>query len=285
VKRFKVAFSLIFIGLLLFGVSAIDASPVSLGNAARFAALSLNGNVNNSNGTITGPVGVAASGFSYSGDSSFTSDLYVNTGSTITLGGATPSNVFQSASTNTLLSQAVTDANNASAAATAQGPGTNLGNINGTNNLTNTAVGNYVYTVGTVANNTTINISAPPGSTVIVNITGTVGMNVNFNIAGGLLPNDVLYNVTGPDAFNQGGGTDITGILLAPNSTVTVNGGAIVTGQVIAKAVTTTGSGDIIFNNQASTPPTPEPPSLGMVAIATAALLGHRFLWRRKSPG
>jgi hypothetical protein len=42
------------------------------------------------------------------------------------LNGATPSNIFQNASTNSFLSQAITDANNASAAATAKGPGTNL---------------------------------------------------------------------------------------------------------------------------------------------------------------
>ena len=77
--------------------------------------------------------------------------------------------------------------------ATAKGPGTNEGNVSGTLNLTSAAVGNYVYTIGTAANNTTINISAPAGSTVILNITGVVGQNVNFNIAGGLTANDVLY--------------------------------------------------------------------------------------------
>ena len=36
-------------------------------------------------------------------------------------------------------------------------------------------------------------------------ITGAVGNSVDFNIAGGLTANDVLYNVTGLDVFNQGG--------------------------------------------------------------------------------
>jgi hypothetical protein len=230
---------------------------------------------------ITGPVGIASSGFTFTADNSFKSDLYVNTGSNFNLNGATPSNIFQSPATNSFLSQAITDANNASAAATAKGPGTNLGNISGTDNLTNAAVGNYVYTVGTVANSTTVNISAPAGSTVIVNITGAVGSNIDFNIGGGLTPNDVIYNVTGPDAFNQGGGTAITGILLAPNTTVSLSGSAVVKGQVIARGITLSGTSDIVFSG----PVTPEPSTLSVVAIGTAALLGHHFFRRWKPPG
>jgi choice-of-anchor A domain-containing protein len=142
-------------------------------------------------------------------------------------------------------------------------------------------VGNYVYTIGTVAANTTINISAPAGSTVILNITGLVGNNVNFNIAGGLTANDVLYNVTSSSAINQHVNTTITGILLAPTSTVTINAGATLTGQVIAQAITTTGSGNITFTG----PVIPEPSSLSVVAIGAAALIGRRFLRRRKSSG
>jgi hypothetical protein len=169
----KLAITSVFVVLLLFAVSAIDASPVSLGNASRFAALTLDGNVAISdNPSITGPLGVASSGFSFTGDSNFKSDLYVNTDSTINLNGATPSNIFQNASTNSFLSEAITDANNASAAATAKGPGTNLGNISSNQNLTNAAVGNHVYTVGNISSGITINISAPAGSTMIVNITG-----------------------------------------------------------------------------------------------------------------
>jgi len=62
----KLAITSVFVALLLFAVSAIDASPVSLGNASRFAALALDGNVAMSgNPSITGPVGVASSGFSF----------------------------------------------------------------------------------------------------------------------------------------------------------------------------------------------------------------------------
>jgi hypothetical protein len=280
----KLAITSVLVALLLFAVSEIDASPVSLGNASRFAALALNGNVTmGGNPSITGPVGVASSGFSFTGDSNFKSDLYVNTGSTINLNGATPSNIFQNASTNSLLSQAITDANNASAAATAKGPGTNLGDISSNQNLTNVAVGNYVYTVGNISSGITINISAPAGSTVIVNITGTVGGNINLNIAGGLNANDVLYNVTGPDAINENlaGGTSITGILLAPNSSVSLAGNAVVTGQVIARDISLSGNADIIFSG----PVTPEPSTFSVVAIGTAALLGHRFFRRWKPPG
>jgi hypothetical protein len=271
--------------LLFVGLCPIHGSPVSLGNASQFAALALNGNVANASGTITGPVGVASSGFSYSGNSTFKSNLYVNTGDTITLGGAAPSNTFQNAATNTFLSQAITNANNASSTAAAQTPTQNLGNINGNVTVPQTAVGNYVYTVGTVNNNSTLTVSAPAGSTVIVNITGGIipagNAAVTLNIAGGLTPNDVIWNVLTPSTINQGGGKNITGILLAPTSTVTINGGATVTGQVIAMSVTTTGSGLITFAG----PVVPEPSTLSVVAIGSAVLLGHRFLWKRRTFG
>jgi hypothetical protein len=284
-------FMLVFTVVLFIGLSRTQASPVSLGNASRFAALALDGTasttggvtINSGSATITGPVGVASSGSSFTGQSGFTSDLYVNTGSTITLNGATPSSVNQNASTDSFLSQAITDANNASAAATAKGPGTNLGNITSNQTLTNAAVGNYVYTIGNISAGTTINISAPAGSTVIVNITGTIGQNLDLNIAGGLTANDVVYNVTMPDQILDvsAGGTSITGILLAPTSTVTLGGHALVTGQVIAKSIVVGGTSDIIFSG----PVTPEPSSLSVVAIGTVALLGCRFFRRWKSSG
>jgi hypothetical protein len=109
---------------------------------------------------------------------------------------------------------------------------------------------------------------------------------VTLNIAGGLTANDVIWNIQNATTLNQGGGKNVTGILLAPTSTVTINGGATFTGQVIAMAVTTTGSGIIIGTGLGPIVLVPEPSSLSIVAIgAAAALLGHRFLRRRKSPG
>jgi hypothetical protein len=282
--KIKLAITSVFVALLLFGAGTIDASPISLGNASGFAALSLNGNVQNSNGTISGPVGVAAPGFSYTGNSSFTSGLYVNTDSTITLNGAAPSSVNQNASTNSYLSQAITDANSAAAQASASTPTSTFTTNPGT--ITQTAVGNYVYNIGGNFGNGTLTVSAPAGSTVIVNIASIpTNSQVTLNIAGGLTANNVIWNIQNATTLNQGGGHNVTGILLAPTSTVTINGGATFTGQVIAMAVTTTGSGLIIGTGLGPIVLVPEPSSLSIVAIGAAALLGHRFLRRRKSPG
>jgi hypothetical protein len=289
--KIKLAITSAFVALLLFGASAIDASPVSLGNASRFAALALNGNVAMSGGsTITGPVGVAsASGFSFSqsGGNTFTSDAYIHTGSTISGVTSPPAaNIFgpNDPATDTLLNNAITDANNASSQASAMTATANLDNITSNTTRTENAVGNYVYTVGSISNGVTLTISAPPGSTVIVNITGSVGPQLNLNIAGGLTASDVLYNipVTNPNTINLGGSNSITGILLAPTSRVTLGGGSVsVTGQVIAASVSLSGGADLI----STAPVVPEPSSLSLVAIGGVAALGHRFIRRRKSPG
>jgi hypothetical protein len=281
--KIKLAITSVVVALLLFGAGTIDASPISLGNASGFAALSLSGNVL-SNGTISGPAGVAAAGFSFSATTAgFTSGLYVNTGSTIvSSGGAT--SVNQNASTNSYLSQAITNANSAAAQASASTPTSTFTTNPGT--VTQTAPGNYVYNIGSLANNDVLTVSAPAGSTVIVNI-GSIapGSAVALNIAGGLTPNDVIWNIQSATSLNQGGGKNVTGILLAPTSTVTIAGGATVTGQVIAMAITTTGSGIIVGTGLRPIVLVPEPSSLSIVAIGAAALLGHRFLRRRKSPG
>jgi hypothetical protein len=281
--KIRLAITSVFFALLLFGAGATDASPISLGNAAQFAALSLDGLLQNASGTITGPAGVASSGFSWTGNSSFTSALYVNTGSTITLNGATPSSINQNAATNAFLSQAITDARNASAQASAATPTQTFPTNPGT--ITQTAVGNYVYNIGTMLNNQVLTVSAPAGSTVIVNLDTIAAIlpdsALTLNIAGGLTANNVIWNISKATFLNQAGNKQVTGILLAPLATVAISGGATVTGQVIAMAVTTNGGGTIIFSG----PVVPEPSTLSLVAIGAAALLGHRFLRRRKSPG
>ena len=284
--KIKLAITSVVVALLWFGAGTIDASPISLGNASGFAALSLSGNVT-LNGTVTGPVGVAAPGFSFSAPGTgFTSALYVNTGSTIVSSG-TASSVNQNAATNSYLSQAITDANNAAAQASASTPTSIFTSPPAGNTITQSAVGNYVYNLtGFNFGSGTLTVNAPAGSTVIVNI-ATISSNsqVTLNIGGGLTANDVIWNIQSPTFLNQGGGKNVTGILLAPTSTVTVNGGATMTGQVIAQAITETGSGVIIGTGLAPIVIVPEPASLSIVAIGAAALLGHRFFRRRKSPG
>jgi hypothetical protein len=277
--KIRLVITSVFVALLLFGVNAIDASPVPLGNASQFSALALNGNVTMSGGAIIqGNVGVAASGFTFQQDK-FAYDAYVNTTSTITP-TLPPAQVHQNTATDAFLSQAVTDAKNASSQATAMGPGTNLTLSGGTSgNITLAAPGTYVYTVTAFTNNTTIAISAPAGTQVIINIPVALAHTLTSTLSGGITASNVLFNVTSTNTYNTGGSGGINGILLAPNSTIEVSGGFTVTGQVIANSVSVDGGGQILG------PVVPEPSSLSVVVIGTVALLGHRFFRRRKSPG
>jgi choice-of-anchor A domain-containing protein len=116
---------------------------------------------------------------------------------------------------------------------------------------------------------------------VIVNITGTLPGQINFTLMGGVSPSDLVWNYLGTTPSVAGGGFGLQGILLAPNLNVGYSGNINVTGQFIVNSYYSGGGGTITFAG----PEVPEPSSLSIVAIGTAALLGQSFLRRRKPPG
>jgi hypothetical protein len=285
------------VALLWFGAGAVDASPISLGNAGGFSALAVGDTTPGSgNLVITGnsPIlgqqanGVAAPNNIFSVPNLAPSQVYVNSHSTV----SSPTGVTQNANIDSYLAQAVTDANSAAAQATALGTSAGATSFpttvpGGTITATQTTAGTFIYNVGSVLNNGSLTVNAPAGSMIIVNIASIpTNSSVTLSLGPGLLPQNVIWNIQSPTFLNLGGSAHIDGILLAPTTTVVLGGGSVsATGQIIAQTLTLTGGATLVGTGLSPIVIVPEPASLGIVAVATAALFGYRFLRRRKSPG
>jgi hypothetical protein len=234
--------------------------PVNLGAAGGFAALALTGNIDDSGPltnpfTINGDVGVATSGkkFSASGSVSYNAHVFLHSGVTYNSSASNVPQPTTGASVDTLLDQAKTDAFNASAAALAlgQNPTATYGTINNDFSITEANPGNYVFNLTGVnfSGGKVLTLSAPAGSSFVLNISTTFKLTFgSILLAGGLSPNDVLYNYTGTsDAAFSGGGnvSRVEGILLAPNATIGLHPGAII-GEAIGASVTMSSGAQIV---------------------------------------
>ena len=287
--KIRLAITTVFAAFLLFGVSAIDASPVNLGAASQFAALATTGSIITNGGgsnRISGVVGIAGTGQQFTGNATFNNTSYIHTDSTFngnTLGPGGQVIGPGNAQADALLASAVSDANTAATNARAMTPNggtflTNPGTI-----TTPSAPGTYVYNITDLSG--AITITTPAGATgimVIVNVTNSSTGTVTLNIGGSLTPEDVLWNVQSVSGGALNIANNSAGIILAPSATIVMNSRSV-TGQVIAASLSMTGGNSSSIISTA--PVIPETSSLSIVAIATAALLGHRFLRRRKSPG
>ena len=286
--KIRLAITTVFAAFLLFGVSAIDASPVNLGAASQFAALATTGPIITNGGgsnRISGVVGIAGTGQQFTGNATFNNTSYIHTDSTFngnTLGPGGQVIGPGNAQADALLASAVSDAKTAATNAAAMTPTqtftTNPGTI-----TTPSAPGTYVYNITDL--NGTITVTTPAGATgimVIVNVTNSSTGTVTLNIGGSLTPEDVLWNVQSVSGGALNIANNSAGIILAPSATIVMNSRSV-TGQVIAASLSMTGGNSSSIISTA--PVIPETSSLSIVAIGAAALLGHRFLGRRKSPG
>jgi hypothetical protein len=150
---------------------------------------------------------------------------------------------------NVSLSQAVTDARNASATALALPADFNLGNVNGPNtinlnSITPMTAGVYVIdTTSLTLNNSQIltlnGTGIPANAQVIINVTGQFTLNGgSIALAGGLMASHVLVNNTSTQAASITGGGLLFGSFLGPNLNAQFNNNAAeVFGQVIVQSV------------------------------------------------
>jgi choice-of-anchor A domain-containing protein len=163
--------------------------------------------------------------------------------------------------------------------------GTTSGLLSGnTLDFTGTSTGLDVFTVSaaTLSASQTINIVAPTGSTVLINVTGT--STVTFQNGSvfetGVSAARVLYNIVS-GSVDLAGSKDPQGSILAPNAGVTGGYGAM-TGQLIADSYTgNTQFDQTLFTGILTTVPLPASTWLMLSGVAGMGLLARR---RRQLP-
>ncbi len=279
--------------------SAATASVVDLGSASGFSVLTYNSNNTSDSAFQGGLIGVVNGDWTQSGggqtNTQQATTVILSPGHT-NKGPSVENTIFNAA----LLNSAWTDAKNASAMLASLTPTTTLGAVTKGMTITENAVGHYVLSISSInLNQDALILSAPKGSTFVLNISGNITLNGGSQgngllIAGGLTSSDVVYNLTGASSnlTTSGGGNaqQFYGTVLATgtNASVNLHPGQI-NGEVIATTLTTS-SGALI-----DVPPTTVPevtPSsvifgfLGLlVAVSSRRALGGRVpaLASRKS--
>ena len=254
----------------------------------------------NGPGTTLGNVGVGATG-KLSLDSSngnpataIIGNVFLATGSSLTHPQQVQGNIVMGA--DTMLGQAAADARAATgtfAGLSATNPTTSIGNSTGT--VTGTAGVNVLNITALNLNHAGLTLNAPKGGQFVINDSGQFTLNSGvINLAGGLTPSDVVFNLTGigPDVHTSGGLHDesvVNGILLAEGRKLDFSPG-LVNGEVISD------SDHIHFVSgaevhQATPPPgpslpgaatAPEPASVVLLVLGLPALAAYACRARRR---
>jgi hypothetical protein len=234
---------------------------VNLGAATGFSVLTYNSNNTSDSAFQGGPIGVVNGDWVQSGGGQTNTQQPANVILSPGHSNGGP-NVLSTVYNAPLLNQAWTDATNASAMLASLN-GQNIGAITSGMTISKSVVGNYVLNISDInLNQSALTLSAPAGSTFVLNISGNITLNGGSQgngllLAGGLTTNDVVYNLTGANSnlTTSGGGNaqTIHGIVLATgaNASVNLHPGAIY-GEVIARTFTTS-SGALVVVPEAST--------------------------------
>ncbi len=208
----------------------------SLGAASAYGLLQLgHGSVTITLGGVDGDVGVGPSGkFAISGSSFVSGTLFLAPGDSFSKSG---SSIIGGLVKNADLSQAINDAL-ATAAFDAALPCTQSF-AKWDKPLTVTGnVGVNVICVGTVAMQAGdfVTLTGPAGAQFVVNVPGSFAMSggSTIRVAGGVIPQDVVYNIIGTgNAVVINGGSAVDGSLLAAKRGVSLSIG-VTHGQVIS---------------------------------------------------
>jgi hypothetical protein len=230
----------------------------------------------NGPGTSTGNVGILSGTLSLNGSAGpeVNGNVYLVAGANLSIGN--PPQITGSVFTNQNLSQANTDARNASTTFAALSPTTSVsgGAISGTTTI-NGGAGVNVVNISSLnlGNGQTLTLNGPAGSQFVINDSGNLVLNSGrINLTGGLTDDDVVFNVTSTgNAVSTSGGLNneavINGILLAPNSGVAMAPG-LINGELIA------GGSTIHLVSGASVINAPTPPSVPEPATVILLLTG-----------
>jgi hypothetical protein len=268
------------VGLLSGSPAKADFISSTLGAAgpSHWSILTLTGASDialNGPGTSNGAVGISHGTLALNGSAGpeVNGNVFLATGAAIS--GAA-SQVTGTVFTNQNLSQANTDAVNASTTFAALAPTLTVsGNqITGTLTLNGTAGINVLnISLLNLGNHEILTLNSIAGSQWIINDSGNFTLNSGrISLTGGVVNNDVVFNVTATgNAISASGGLNnesiVNGILLAPSSGIAFAPG-LVNGEVIA------GGSTVHFVSGASV--IPEPSIFALLALGAAGMLTLR---------
>ncbi len=146
--------------------------------------------------------------------------------------------------------------------------------VGGTRSLSTASAGTFVFQLFASGFATTaqLNINAPVGATVIVNVLGSsvAFTDKAFNLSGGVTSSNILFNFVDATSLTMSG-LGFNGSVLAAGAAFTFNNG-YVNGDVVAQSLS--GSGQFNFQSFAGAlPVTQTPPVTSVPEPATVALL------------
>jgi choice-of-anchor A domain-containing protein len=268
-----------------------NASVIDLGAAGQFAVLALNGGIDDSGpftspANVSGDVGLASSGqqFQASGSVQYDGRVYLRSGDSYNSSAPGVPQPTMGPAVDAFLGQARTDALNGSAIATllGQNPTATYGTINSNFSIAENAQGSYVFNLQGIdfSGGKTLTLSAPAGSSFLLNISTTFKLTTgSILLGGGLHAADVLYNYTGAAdvQFSGGGNASVVyGTILAPNATIGLHPGAVF-GSVIGSAITMSSGAQVIGVIPEVTPGSVIFGFLGLVvAVASRRAIGRQ---------
>ncbi len=205
---------------------------VSLGAAANYAVVAINGFSINGPGTITGNVA--------SGNNTVLTNPAVINGTVYYSGTISGNSTPSGGKVSTNLSQVFADAKTAASNAFALPATQSYGSINGALTINGNGGTNVIDVSGINLTNGALTLNGSASDIFIINDTGDLtSSNSNIAISGGVTPNHVLINVSGNVTITGGGPNNFSGTILDPNGQVTVHD-KFLTGQLIGNTVTDT---------------------------------------------
>ena len=253
--------SLLTLALFALPFTLANASVVDLGQAGQFTLLALGGSIQDSGPTgpdadpysVSGPIGVASAGnnFQTSGSRTYDGPIFLHSGSTFNSSAAGAPQPQSSAAIDNMLAQAKSDAFAASSFASSLAATATYGTINSTTSITQNAVGNYVFKITAISfsGGRELTLSAPAGSTFLLNITSGLTLSPgSIILAGGLTPDNVLINYTGSSHISLSGGGNgsrIYSAILAPDAHVQITPGFIA-GSIIADSIQLSSGANVV---------------------------------------
>jgi hypothetical protein len=249
-------------------------SGVDLGAAGRtsqWAAFALSGGITDTdttsqvpNPSVTGNIGAAGTGgVTLSGSATIAGDAYVKTGSVLRKSGAATvaGTVIQSAPNDTFLNTVVANANSAAAQANAlanNSAGITYGgwnslttvNQNTSLSLTDTTPGAHVVlhlTDFVLTGGATFTLTGTASTTYVINVSNSFSLlGGKVLLAGGLTPENVLFNIVGSGAdVSLTSAAQFNGFILATGRTVNLSGVSALNGTVIANKVNISGGSKV----------------------------------------